>query len=116
MLDPWRFLHKTRFGAPGTEMGNVVGVERQWTPQEGRDVLLYAQSLPTGLSKATPASSAENGNGSSGVEGEITENWIANIINTLGSIANSLGIVLLAGTAIIGITLLVVWSVRGGRK
>ena len=61
VLDPWRFLHKTRFGAPGTEMGNVVGVERQWTPQEGRDVLLYAQSLPTGLSKATPASSAENG-------------------------------------------------------
>ncbi len=47
-LDPWRFLHKTRYGTPGTSMGKVVGVDQQWTAQQGRDVLLYAQSLVTG--------------------------------------------------------------------
>ena len=44
--DPWRFLHKTRFGTPGTEMpiGYYLGV----TVSEGRDLLRYAQTLPTG--------------------------------------------------------------------
>ena len=43
-LDPWRFLHKTRFGTPSTPM--VIGYDLGWTPQDGRDVLMYAQSLP----------------------------------------------------------------------
>ena len=50
VVDPWRFLHKTRFGTPGTEM--VIGYDLGWQAQDGRDVLLYAQSLPTGLEQA----------------------------------------------------------------
>ena len=42
--DPWLFLHKSRFGNPGTHM--AVGYNLGWTAQEGRDVLLYAQTLP----------------------------------------------------------------------
>jgi thiosulfate dehydrogenase len=44
--DPWRFLHRTRFGVAGTNM--PVGFSLGWTPAEGRDILAYAQTLPTG--------------------------------------------------------------------
>jgi thiosulfate dehydrogenase len=44
--DPWRFLHRTRFGVAGTDM--PVGYALGWTPEEGRDVLAYVQTLPTG--------------------------------------------------------------------
>jgi len=44
--DPWRFLHRTRFGTAGTNM--PVGVNLGWTPRDGRDILAYAQTLPTG--------------------------------------------------------------------
>jgi thiosulfate dehydrogenase len=44
--DPWRFLHRTRFGNAGTDM--PVGVSLGWTPAEGRDILAYVQTLPTG--------------------------------------------------------------------
>ena len=116
VLDPWRFLHKARYGTPGTEMGKVVGVEQRWTPQQGRDVLLYAQSLPTGLIKATAQASGDEGDFlGEGADGS-AQNWITGIISAIGSIANSLGFVLLAGTAVIGIILLVFWAVRGGRK
>jgi hypothetical protein len=44
--DPWRFLHRTRFGVAGTDM--PVGFNLGWQPADGRDVLAYAQTLPTG--------------------------------------------------------------------
>jgi thiosulfate dehydrogenase len=44
--DPWRFLHRTRFGTAGTDM--PVGVTLGWTPADGRDILAYVQTLPTG--------------------------------------------------------------------
>ncbi len=44
--DPWRFLHRTRFGTAGTSM--PVGYTLGWTPADGRDILAYAHTLPTG--------------------------------------------------------------------
>jgi thiosulfate dehydrogenase len=44
--DPWRFLHRTRFGVAGVDM--PVGMKLGWTPEDGRDALAYAQALPTG--------------------------------------------------------------------
>ncbi|OGN95575.1 MAG: hypothetical protein A2Z71_04685 [Chloroflexi bacterium RBG_13_50_21] len=44
--DPWRFLHRTRFGVAGTDM--PVGMNLGWQPEDGRDVLAFAQTLPTG--------------------------------------------------------------------
>lgn len=44
--DPWRFLHRTRFGVAGTDM--PVGMSLGWQPADGRDILAFAQSLPTG--------------------------------------------------------------------
>jgi mono/diheme cytochrome c family protein len=61
--DPWRFLHRTRFGVAGTEM--PVGYALGWTPEEGRDILAYVQTLPTGGEIAVsetyqPAESLQN--------------------------------------------------------
>lgn len=44
--DPWRFLHRTRFGVAGTDM--PIGINLGWKPEDGRDVLAFAQTLPTG--------------------------------------------------------------------
>lgn len=44
--DPWRFLHRTRFGVAGTNM--PIGAKMGWTPADGRDILAFVQTLPTG--------------------------------------------------------------------
>jgi hypothetical protein len=44
--DPWRFLHRTRYGVAGTDM--PVGISLGWQPSDGRDVLAYVQTLPAG--------------------------------------------------------------------
>jgi len=40
--DPFRFLHRTRFGVAGSEM--PVGYDLGWTPADGRDVLADIRS------------------------------------------------------------------------
>jgi len=42
--NPWEFLHKSRFGQPGTEMPSVI--DSGWTLEEQGALLVYAQSLP----------------------------------------------------------------------
>jgi cytochrome c553 len=117
VLDPWRFLHKTRYGTPGTPMGKVVGVDQQWTAQQGRDVLLYAQTLTTGLSKATPAAALSGKEGTPvGQPGGPAQNWLTGILTAFGAMATSLGFALLVGGTLIGVLLLIVWAIRGGRK
>ncbi len=44
--DPWRFLHKTRFGQANTSM--PAGENLGWSLQDFADVLAYSQSLPLG--------------------------------------------------------------------
>jgi thiosulfate dehydrogenase len=114
VLDPWRFLHKTRFGTPGTAMASFIGYDLGWKPQDGRDVLLYTQSLPTGLTKATPpASLAGRELTPSGQPGGPAQNWLTGLLTAFGAMATSLGFALLAGAALIGIILLLVWAMRG---
>jgi thiosulfate dehydrogenase len=43
--DPWRFLHRTRFGVAGTDM--PIGYNLGWKPEDGRDILAYAQTFPS---------------------------------------------------------------------
>lgn len=116
-LDPWRFLHKTRFGTPGTAMASFIGYDQGWKPQDGRDALLYAQTLPTGLTRATPpAALSGRANTPSGQPGGPAQNWLTGILTAFGAMATSLGFALLAGAALIGIILLLVWAMRGGRN
>jgi len=44
--DPWRFLHRTRFGVAGTNM--PIGYDLGWSAEDGRDILAYVQTLPSG--------------------------------------------------------------------
>ncbi len=44
--DPWRFLHRTRFGVAGTNM--PIGYDLGWSAEDGRDILAYVQSFPSG--------------------------------------------------------------------
>jgi mono/diheme cytochrome c family protein len=114
-LDPWRFLHKTRFGTPGTEM--TIGQDLGWTAQDGRDVLLHARSLPNGLEIQGQAPSME------GREGEIVAqpggpagSVLSGMLTALGAVATGLGFSLMIGVLLGGVILLVVWLVRGQKK
>jgi mono/diheme cytochrome c family protein len=42
--NPWEFLHKSRFGQPGTEMPSVI--DSGWSLEEQGALLAYAQTLP----------------------------------------------------------------------
>jgi len=113
-LDPWRFLHKTRFGTPGTEM--VIGYELGWTAQQGRDVLLYAQSLPSGmevqqspsLGEATPAPAAQPGGPA--------RNVLTGVLTAFGALFTGLGFALVLGVFLIGVIFVIVWVIRGKKQ
>lgn len=107
--DPWRFLHRTRFGtarAPEMPQGYLLG----WTPQDGRDVVYYAQTtFPTGFESQEytpePIQPVEN-------QGGPAQNWYTGILTAFGAMATSLGFAVLVGAALIGIILLLVWIIR----
>lgn len=114
VIDPWRFLHKTRFGTPGTDM--IIGAGLGWTAEEGRDVLLYAQTLPSGLAQAeqggslsgvTPAPQSPPGQSSSIFVGLVT---------ALGAMVTSLGFAVIFGASLVGVIFLVVWLLRERRR
>jgi mono/diheme cytochrome c family protein len=42
--NPWEFLHKSRFGQPGTEMPSVI--DSGWTLEEQASLLAYTQGMP----------------------------------------------------------------------
>ncbi|MFQ5854298.1 MAG: c-type cytochrome [Anaerolineae bacterium] len=57
--NPQEFLHKDRFGQPGSEPPMPATIELGWSIQDVLDVLAYAQTLPT--EKAPPGSLARGG-------------------------------------------------------
>lgn len=107
--DPWRFLHRTRFGtARAPEM--PIGYELGWTAEDGRDVVYYVQStFPTGfeISQGEPADiePVENLGGPA-------QNWFSGIVTAFGAMATSLGFAILLGAFFVGIILLLVWLLR----
>jgi thiosulfate dehydrogenase len=107
--DPWRFLHRTRFGtARAPEM--PIGVNLNWTPQDGLDVVYYVQSnLPTGFEElqSTPQEIEPIIN-----QGGPAKNMFTGILTAFGAMATSLGFAVLFGAALIGIILLLVWLLR----
>ncbi len=111
--DPWRFLHRTRFGtarAPEMPVGAALG----WSPLDGRDVLLYAQTnFPTGFESdpQTPGAIEPVEN-----QGGPAQNWITGILTAFGAMTVSLGFALLIGAALIGIILLLVWLLRNQKS
>jgi len=109
--DPWRFLHKTRFGTPGTAM--PVGYQLGWKPEQGRDVLRYVQSLPTGREGASAPPSMENRPQAPGKTGGPANDTFSGILTALGAMLATLGFNLLVAGILVGIILLLVWALRG---
>lgn len=115
VIDPWRFLHKTRFGTPGTPM--VIGYDLKWTPQDGRDVLLYAQSLPSGLNKPAAPPSMDSREGTPVPQvGSPANNLFTGILTAFGAMITSLGFAVLLGVFLIGVIFLLVWLFRDRKK
>jgi len=107
--DPYRFLHRTRFGVAGTEM--PIGYEMGWKPADGVDVLAYAQGLPTGNEKE-PVSNAGSGSETSPNLGGPQGGVLGGMLTGLGAVLGMLGLssFFLLGLVIIGA--LIVWALR----
>ena len=107
--DPWRFLHRTRFGtARAPEM--PIGYDLGWTAEDGRDVVYYVQSsLPTGfeVSGSEPVDIQPVAN-----LGGPAQNWFSGIVTAFGAMATGLGFAILLGAFFVGIILLLVWILR----
>lgn len=107
--DPWRFLHRTRFGtarAPDMPIGHELG----WTPEDGRDVVYYVQSsMPSGFE--VPDSEPVDIEPVANLGGP-AQNWFSGIVTAFGAMATSLGFAVLLGAFFIGIILLLVWFLR----
>lgn len=112
-IDPWRFLHKTRFGTPGTEMPLHAAMSPAWTPQNGRDVLAYVQqSFKTGQETPNP-SGALTGHETPAVSpGGPVNGAFGGFLTALGAITTSIGFTILLGTVLVVIIFLVVWTMR----
>ena len=115
VIDPWRFLHQARFGTPGDK--KIDGANPTWTPQDGRDVLQYAQTLPSGIGAAqVPPSVGETANsGGIGPAGQ-SQSIFVGLATALGAIITSLGFALVLGAFLVGVIFVVVWSLRDRRK
>ena len=111
--DPWRFLHRTRFGtARAPEM--PIGVNIDWTPQDGRDVLYFVQSkLPSGLEvkETTPDEIVPVEN-----KGGPAKNILTGILTAFGAMGVSLGFAVILGAVLIGFILLFVWLIRNQKS
>jgi Cytochrome C oxidase, cbb3-type, subunit III len=113
--DPWRFLHRTRFGVAGTEM--PIGYDLGWSPEDGRDILAYAQTLPTGsqvISQPTlnPATTPP------ALIGGPATNLVTGILTGLGAVAG-IGIIALAfigGFILMAIIVVAILRDRGKRS
>ena len=108
--DPWRFLHRTRYGVAGVDM--PVGISLGWQPADGRDVLAYAQTLPAGgqiVSEPTPNPQSTP----APLIGGPAHNLFTGILTSLGALV---GMTVVAGAFIGGFILMAVVVVLIFRK
>lgn len=105
--DPWRFLHRTRFGTAGTDM--PVGAALGWTPADGRDVLAYAQTFPTGQEQSTPAPAVEQAEPAQQLGGP-ANNWWTGLLTGIGAFLGAIGyaLVFIGGFVLVGFIVVVI--------
>jgi len=108
--DPYRFLHRTRFGVAGLK-DMPVGHDLGWKTTDSVDVLAYVQGLPSGIENepvsnagASSETSPQMGGPSGGVFGGI----LAGITAVFGMLGAS--IIFLFGLVVFGF--LIVWVLR----
>ncbi len=108
--DPYRFLHRTRFGVAGTEM--PVGFSLGWTPADGRDVLAYAQSLPEAQTSAEVTGAGEGSAPAPQDVGGPSSNWAAGIFTGILAALGTIGTAILFLFFIVMIGVAVVFVLR----
>ena len=108
--DPWRFLHRTRFGVAGVDM--PVGAKLGWSAEDGRDVLAYVQTLPVGVIPPTTEPASANETPQSPIGGPPSNSILAGMFTGIGSILLvCLGSVVFLGL-LVGLGALVVSALR----
>lgn len=108
--DPWRFLHRTRFGVAGVDM--PVGAKLGWSAEDGRDVLAYVQTLPAGVISPTAEPASANETPQSPIGGPPSNSILGGMFTGIGSILLvCLGSVVFLGL-LVGIGALVVSALR----
>ena len=108
--DPWRFLHRTRFGVAGVDM--PVGAKLGWSAEDGRDVLAYVQTLPVGVIPPTTEPASANEAPQSPLGGPPSNSILAGMVTGIGSILLvCLGSVVFLGL-LVGLGALVVSALR----
>jgi mono/diheme cytochrome c family protein len=113
--DPWRFLHKARYGTPGNPM-QKIGFDLGWQAINGRDVLAYLQSLPDPKAKVTPKPALENRPPEAENPTGPARSWFSGILTALGAMLAGLGFNLLLFALLIAVIFLLVWVIRGRKK
>ena len=113
--DPWRFLHKARYGTPGNPM-QKIGFDLGWQAQNGRDVMAYLQSLTDPKAKGTPEPALDNRPPEAEKPTGPAKTWFSGILTALGAMLTGLGFNILLFAVLITIIFLLVWAIRGRRK
>lgn len=108
--DPYRFLHRTRFGVAGTTM--PVGVTLGWTPADGRDVLAYAQSLPEAQETVDVTGAGQGSEPAPQDVGGPSDSWVAGIFTGILAALGAIGTALVFLFFIIMIGVAVVFVLR----
>ena len=99
---------------PGTPM--TIGYKLGWTPQDGRDVLLYARSFPNNLESAAPPPTMEDQEANNQNLGGPAKSVFGGVLTAMGAVATALGFAVMIGGLLVGIIFLIVWLVRGQNK
>lgn len=113
--DPWRFLHRTRFGVAGTDM--PVGLSLGWQPSDGRDVLAYAQTLPaSGEIVSQPTQNPQNT--PAPLTGGPAHNLFTGILTSLGTLFGMLVVAsaFIGGFILMAVVVVVIFRKRGPRN
>jgi hypothetical protein len=91
-----------------------IGLSLEWTAQDGRDVLLYAQSFPTGLPTGDQSPSMEGREETPVAQpGGPVQGFWGGLLTALGAMATSLGFAILLGVVLVGLIFVFVWIARG---
>ena len=108
--DPYRFLHRTRFGLAGNAnmpIGHVLG----WKTPDSVDVMAYAQTLPTGT-ETQPVSNAGAGSETRPNLGGPQGGVFGGFLTGFGAVFGMLGLSITFMIALAVIGGLIVWALR----
>jgi thiosulfate dehydrogenase len=110
--DPWRFLHRTRFGTAGTNM--PIGYTLGWSPADGRDLLAFGQSLPTGGEIAIIESTSPASHIPTPLPGSGPSNWFTGIFTGLGivTVMGGYAVLFIGGFLLVGIIVVTILRKR----